>query len=281
MKVTVLRTDTLPPNPEPVPSVQYYMQREDREVFGGIRTCAPCPAVFVVKDDPHTPVGQQWQYYWRAVNYNNSIENTFLLGDSALAFMNKTGFRHGFDPRQDWYHNKDLKAKPPQFDKVRTCSRNVVTGTEEYSLLEAMSLLWELGKTVTLRAASFRTVRHNFRRLLVSQNVLNVTTFDSNKLPPLKPGYSYPNDISEVDPNAYAVMPQYNPEMFVVANIVNTRGEVVQFPRGALYAWTQDNTPYSFVPLMSNPNYGKVLYPTRYLLKLSMGSKAPRPYRFN
>lgn len=218
------------------------MHREDGEVFGGIRSCAPCPAVFWLKDDSHNPITKQWQYYLIAMNPAMDIEDVYLLLDNNLAFTNSMGFRNDGDPRQDWFHNRDLTAKPPQFHKVITCSRNVITGMEQ-------------------------------------NGMLNVKTFDIRNAPPLKPGRFYPRNISEINPDDYLYLPRYSREMFIVANIVNREGEVVQFPRGGLYSWTNDNTPYSFLPLCSNPTYGPVLYPLSKLRKLPQDAPVPSPYR--
>lgn len=228
------------------PPVQLYMQKEDRDAQGYLRSCAPCPAVWVLQDDPHAKLTQQWQYYIRAINYNMTLENVYLLLDDHLAFANHTGFPNLDDPgdRADFFFNRNLGGKAPQMDKVRTTSRSVLTGVEE-------------GK------------------------FLRVWTFDSRSLPPLKPGRSYPRDISEVNPDDYLYMPETHPEKFLVANIVNRREEVVQFPRGATYPWTGDSTPYSFMPHISDHAYGPVLYPLSMLVKVPLGDPKPRPYRTN
>jgi hypothetical protein len=116
---------------------------------------------------------------------------------------------------------------------------------------------------------------------LTGKNVLKVQTFDSTKPPPLKEGRNYPSNISQINPDDYLYMPQYNREMFLVANIVSADSEVVQFPRGGLYSWTRDNTPYSFMPHVSHPGYGDILYPLDNLVKLPLGSPVPSPYRRN
>ncbi len=253
--------------------VQWYQQREDREVFGSIRSCASCPAVFVMKDDPHAKMNQQWQYFIRGINYNMTLEDVYLLMDSALAFANRTGFRHG-NIKADYFHNRDLDAELPSLDKVRTTSRSILTGTEEFDYPTF---------TYSTNNAFMRIVKAlGIHKLLMQKEpVLNVKVFDSRNLPPLKPGYSYPRDISEVDPNAYAITPETHPEMFLVANIVNTRGEVVQFPRGALYPWIDGGlTPYSFMPHVANLGYGPIKYPLRYLYKVPLGSPKPRALRY-
>lgn len=255
----------------PVPStIQLYQLREDREVFGGVRSCAPCPAVFTFKDDPHVVMSQQWQYYLIAINYNMVLDDIYLILDTHLAFANGTGFRSDLDLRADFFHNKDLKYPPPNLDKVRSCSRNVVTGVEEYSLRFALQNLLQ---------GFLRASRRSVVSVLASKNLLNVKTFDSTKLPPLKEGRIYPQSVAEIDPTAYLYMPQYNREMFCVADIVNKSGEVVQFPRGGLYSWTHDNTPYTFLPHISNPSYGSILYPLEYLNKLPIGSPVPSVYK--
>lgn len=252
------------------PGVVGYMLKEDKDVFGGIRSCASCPAVFTLKDDPHAGLGQQWQYYLRAINMNMDLDDVYLILDTHLAFANGTGFRNDSEPRADYFHNKDLKYPAPNLDKVRSCSRNVVTGVEQYNLRLALKnssqgFLWSSGRSVA--------------QVLTSKNVLKVQTFDSTKPPPLKQGRTYPQSISEIDPTDYLYMPQYSREMFVVANIVNKSGEVSQFPRGGLYNWTGDNTPYTFLPLISNHLYGDVLYPLDYLTKV--GNVIPKVYRSN
>lgn len=240
--VSIKQTTNPLPSTSFTPGTTPYMHKEDREVFGYLRSCAPCPAVFVLKDDNHNLITKQWQYYMLAINPAMTLEDVFLLLDDGLAFTNSTGLRNGSDPRQDWFHDRDLQYKPPQFDKVRTCSRNCVTGTEQ-------------------------------------NGMLNVKTFDIRNAPPLKPGKSHPTTIAEINPDDYLYLPRYNREMFIVANIVNREEEVVQFPRGGLYSWTNDNTPYSFLPLCSNPTYGPVLVPLERFRKLPTDSPVPSPYR--
>lgn len=259
MKLEIIRSDgsieVLTPRPV-TPPVQYYMHKEDREsgLWGGsIRPCAPCPAIFVMKDDPHAAMSQQWQYYLRAINYNMTLANVYLLLDDHLAFANDKGFPSLENPgdKQDWFFNRNLDPrlyKPPHMDKVRTTSRSVLTGAEVL-----VGGVWHL----------------------------KVKVFDSRSLPPLKPGYNYPRDISEVNPDAYAIMPRTHPEMFAVANIVNREGEVVQFPRGATYPWIDNGrTPYSFVPHIANLGYGEILYPLGLLEKIPLGSPPPRALRY-
>jgi hypothetical protein len=259
------------------PPVQWYQFKEDRDVLGSIRSCAPCPAVMVMKDDPHAELPQQWQYYLRAINYNMTLGNVYLLLDDHLAFANHKGFPTLENPgdRQDWFFNRNLGInpatgkpyKPPTLDKVRTTSRSILTGVEEFDY-----------PTFTYDGVVRGLISRLLRR---KEPVLKVTVFDSRQNPPIKPGKSYPKDIREVDPSAYLYMPETHPEMFMVANIVNRRGEVVQFPRGATYPWIDGGaTPYSFLPHVANLGYGQIKIPMRYLHKVPLGSPKPRAYRF-
>jgi hypothetical protein len=161
-----------------------------------------------------------------------------------------------------------------------------MTGTEKFIPRQTLADFGFLLKQIVSRRIGFQAARsfyaNNIAMGAVWGNVLEVQVFDSRQLPPLKPGYSYPKDISEVDPNAYAIMPETHRWMFLVANIVNARGEVVQFPRGALYPWIDNGrTPYSFVPHVANLGYGPIHYPLWKLEKLPLGSPVPRAYRYS
>lgn len=222
-----------------------WMHMEDDMVAdGSIRSCAPCPAVWVLKDDQHVYFGRQWQYFLVAANYNMTLENVMLLLDYRLAFANRTGLTNPNDPRADYITGRHLTKRPPQLDKVRTCSRSVLTGD------------------------------------VVGTN-LRVRLFDARQAPPLKPGRVYPSRVEDVNPDDYLYLPQTHPWMFLTANIVNRSGECSQFPRGAVYAWTNDGAPRSFVPHIYNPTYGEVLYPLENLRKLGETEPIPHPYRFN
>lgn len=226
-----------------------WMHKEDKDIStsswgGGIRPCAPCPAVWVLKDNPNTVITQQWQYFIRAINYNMSVSDCQFLLEDQRAFANGTGFiSRDKSGRADYFNNRDLDKELPRLDKVRTCSRSVLTGR-------------------------------------VVGDYLNVTTFDSRQPPPLKPGRSYPTDISNVNPDDYLIMPRTHPWMFLIATIVNKAGECVQFPKGAVYDWTNDGHPRSFMPHISNhdPKLGGVWYP---LSNLTRVSSVPSPYRRN
>lgn len=195
---------------------------------------APCPAVVILKDDPHAYFDMQWQFFVRAKNIGLSIHHVSSLYGTNRAFFNRqTG--------HNYLTGENADQKPPNADKVRSCLRNVITGVEE-------------------------------------GDFINVLTFDSRYPPPLKPGRSYPKTVDQIDPDAYLYSPQTHPWLFVVANIINTDGDLVPFPNGALYPWTGDNMPYSFLPLISNHGYGPVLYEKSKVRKLSPTEPIPSPY---
>lgn len=267
--------------PEPqLPPLWMYLddtQIRDSSWGGGIRPCAPCPAVWVLLDDPHASLGAQWQFYLRAINQNMALEDVFLLLDHQLAFANKTGFRNLADLRADWFHLRDLDRKPPQLDKVRTCSRSVLTGTPGYSLAVAIKQS-VTAVTDRVRGVTSLLAQRSFRSLLTAQNVLQVYLFDSRQPPPLKPGRAYPSRIQDVRLDDYLFNPRMHRWMFLVATIVNRAGDVVQFPRGGLYPWTGDGMPYSFLPHIANLDYGPVRVP---LSRLQPVDRIPSPYRSN
>jgi hypothetical protein len=231
-----------------------YMQKEDKESGiwgGGLRSCAVggCPAVFNLYKDPPLKVvlTKQWQYYLIAINYNMTLENISLILDYRLAFANGTGFRKPDTPRRNFILEQDLDAvdengKPayPKFDKDRTCSRSVMTGTEMGS-------------------------------------VLRVAIHDGNGLPPLKSGRAYPQKISDIRLEDYLYNPKDHRWMFFAANTVTaTRGDtssVAPFPRGARYEWTGDNELYTWLPHVSRHD---IYYPLEYLEKTN---RIPSPYR--
>lgn len=255
-----------------------YLHKEDKAIKGYIRSCAPCPAVWTLLDDPHALIDRQWQYFLIAINMAMTLENIYLILDDHLAFANDTGFGSLDNPgRADWFFNRMLTAKPPALNKVRTCSRNSLTGVEQYSLVMALKAVKNLLQGfLWSRRGSVAQVRE-----AISAKVLNVKTFDSRFPPPLKAGKTYPLRIDDINPDDYQYNPRYNREMFMVADLVNKPGEVVQFPRGGLYSWTNDGTPYTFIPHISNPSFGPVLYTLDNLIKLPVDSDVPSVYRRN
>jgi hypothetical protein len=109
-----------------------WMIKEDREIFGKIRSCAPCPAVIVLKEDPHAIFNKQWQYFYRAINYNVPLRYIGPNYGTTLAFFNGTGF----PGHHDWIGGADADQEDPRADKVRSCVRNVVTGVPVGNMLK-------------------------------------------------------------------------------------------------------------------------------------------------
>jgi hypothetical protein len=211
----------------------------------GIRPCAPCPAVFTLKDNPNAVFGEQWQYALRAWNYNMLLKDVYLLLDDHLAFANDSGFVSLDNPggKADYFFRRNVGGKAPNLDKVRTCSRSILTGEAHGGYLK-------------------------------------VTTFDSRSNPPLKPGRTYPKRVEDANIDDYLYNPREHPWMFFAATIVNRSGEVVQFPRGGLYPWFEGGTsPVSWMPHISNHGYGDVWYPLSRLRQI--GEPLPSPYRRN
>lgn len=250
---------------------ELWFHLEDREVFGALRSCVPCPAVFVLWEDPHAVFEKQWQLYTRAINHNMSVQHVAALFGSTRWAFNGTGF----PGRHDYLTGVDADQKDPNTDKVRTCARNVLAGNPSYSFVQALKDVGALVMSLVRRRQSVRMVFAT----LTTNNVLDVLTFDSRLPPPLKPGRSYPGTVEQINPDDYLYMPESHPWFFVVANIVNEQGDVVPFPNGALYSWTGDNMPYSFLPLVSNHGYGSMLYPLARLRKLAPDEPVPSPYR--
>src|SRR5690349_6658312 len=83
-----------------------WMHLEDKAAQGYIRSCAPCPAVWVLRDDQHVYFGRQWQYFLVGINPNMTLENVMLLLDYRLAFANRTGLTNPNDTRADFITGK-------------------------------------------------------------------------------------------------------------------------------------------------------------------------------
>lgn len=236
------------PQPQIVrPPLWMHKEDKDTDIFDwSVRDCAVggCPAVFTLNEPMlKTKLDKHWQYYLIAMNYNMTLENVSLLLDFMLAFANGTGFGDDDDPRIDYILEKNPNSPLPNFDKDRTCSRNVMTG-------------------------------------FVVGDTLKVTTFNGNLPPPMKPGKSLPQTKDQINIEDYLYNPRDHRWMFVVANRVTTKPgnqtSVAPFPRGATYPWTGDNYNYSFIPLVSRET---IYYPLKYLTRVPEGSSIPSPYR--
>ncbi len=100
--------------------VQYY------QLIVGQDYDSPCPAVVVLKDDPHAKFDKQWQFFVRAMNYRMSIQHVSQLYEKGRAFFNRTGF----PGKCNYLTGEDSGEDLPNADKVRSCLLNVVTGVE-------------------------------------------------------------------------------------------------------------------------------------------------------
>ncbi len=214
---------------QPGQQLTYWQQKEDRDspqFHDKTRSCTQklgggCPAVYVLLDDPHVRLTQQWQYFIRAINPQMSVHHVAALFGSKRAFCNRTGFGNHKNPRKDYLDvtnnviEKDLPL--PTFDKVRTCSRAVMMG---YSSVDTPGSVF-------------------------------IKTFNGKLDPPLNDPQNPPESLDKVNISDYVYTPESNRELFFVANIVKESGHVVPFPNGGIYPWTGDNKPYVWMPLVS------------------------------
>jgi hypothetical protein len=220
------------------PTVQLWQHKDDIGADGVVRGCAPCPAVWPMSDHK-VFITRQWQYFIRAINMGRSLQHVAALFGPSLAFCN----RQKTDIRRDWLQEKDLDRPDPDFDRVRTCSLSVMTGT-------------------------------------VAGDYLTITMMDGNNPPPLKAGRRYPMAVSQINPDDYLYHPRTHRHLFFAANISKWDDEekvlnTVPFPNGAVYDWTGDGRPYTWLPHVSR---FQVHYPLVNLKKLPAGSPAPMPY---
>ena len=279
-QVTVTTTVKRVPSVTPtLPQVPRWQQLVDQQIdlFDyRIRTCAPCPAVIPMLERSQA-LDRQWQYFIRAANYGMTPSQVAAKLHYMLALANGTGFGDKNDPRKNYLTNENLDTEAlPQFDKVRTFCLSILTGTPGYSLKVGLKQTLSVARDVFGGRRSFMALRQSFTSL-TALNVLIVKTFDGSKLPPLKPGKSYPQRIQDVNIDDYLFTPEKNREMFMVCNNINARGEIVQWSNGAIYPWTKDGMPYVFMPYVSR---FEVRHPLAYLVRLPDEVPTPSPYRF-
>ncbi len=251
--------------PPPSPSVLYWRHKDDLENWGKPRDCAPCPAVWPLSDHK-VPVTKQWQFFIRAINAGRSLQYVAALFGPALAFCN----RSTNDLRCDWLQKKNLDRPDPDFDRARTCSRSVLTGAPSFSLMESLRLV-----TVSLLRRDFAALRHSFVSFAAA-NVLTLIMMDGWKDPPLKPGRAYPTRVEDIRLDDYLHSPETDRHLFFVANITNIQGQTVPFPNSAMYPWTGDGRPYTWMPHVSRRT---IQYPLVNLISLPAGARPPSPYQ--
>lgn len=215
-----------------------FMHREDSELPDWehqVRPTAPTPAVFPLLEQ-NVIMTREWQFYLVAINPGMELRRVSAILEYHRAFANGTGFEDPADPRADFILRRNLTYPLPAMDKVRTCARSTLKGTLS-------------GTSVTL-------------------DMLN-----GNEPPPLKPGFSHPLRVEDVNPEAYLYLPQTHPWYFFAANIVQADGRLIPFPNGASYTWVGDNTPRTFVPHVSRFT---IVYPLSRLVPVT---SPPYPYR--
>jgi hypothetical protein len=261
--VSVAPGATAPP-PHPPRRVPLWRHKDDIEVDGKVRGCAPCPAVWPLSDHKVFAT-KQWQFYIRATNAGRSVQHVAALFGPALAFTN----RNVRDIRRDWLRLLNLDRPDPDFDRVRTCSRSALTGTPGFSLLESVRLVG-----VSLLKRDFAALQHSFVSFS-SANVLTLTMMDGSKDPLLKPGRSYPERVEDIRLEDYLYAPETHRELFMVATITNAQGQTVPFPNGVRYSWTGDDLPYTFLPHVSRR---PIQYSLANLVPVPAGARIPSPY---
>ena len=190
---------TLPPS-------EFWMHKDDLSIDGAPRTCAPCPSVWPYLDDK-VEVTRQWQYFIRGINPGMTLQYVAVKFGPALAFCN----RDEEDIRADWLRERDLDRPNPDFDRVRTCSRSILSGT-------------------------------------VSGSELVVSMLDGNREPPLKPGRTYPQRVEDIQVDDYLYVPWTHRHLFFAANRITKEGTLVPFPNGGLCPWMGDMRPYTWMP---------------------------------
>jgi hypothetical protein len=205
------------------------------------RVRVPTPQVYTLHEKAMA-ITQQWQYFIRAINHHMDLKKVSAIFGSRRAFCNLKGFNDpDRPPRADFLLRENLGRREPEFDKVRTCALSVMTGQER-------------------------------------EGELFVTMLDGSKPPPLKEGRSYPERVEDINVDDYLFTPQTHRHFFFAANIINRRGETVPFPNGAVYDWTGDGRPYTWLPRVA-PAGIRVRYKLSKLTKLLPGSPIPSPYQ--
>ena len=111
-------------------SVPLWQHKDDRGALGGVRDCAPCPAVFTLHESRVT-VTKEWQFFIRAINPQMSIQHVAALFGHKKAFTN----RREKDLRRDYLQGEHLDRDELEFDKVRTCSLSVLSGEPQGDML--------------------------------------------------------------------------------------------------------------------------------------------------
>jgi hypothetical protein len=224
------------------PGLPLWQHMDDHEL-GKDRPHPGDPAVFLFEESEAARVDltKEWQFFIRAINYKMPPDKVSAIFGNLKAFCNHTGLGDAAHPRADFIQGENLNSPLPQLDKVRTCALSVMTG-------------------------------------VVEGEHLVVEMMNGSQPPPLKPGRVQPQRIEEIDPDAYLFTPWSNRYLFFAANR-SVRGgrETKPFAHGAIYDYTLDGRPYTWLPHVK-PAGLKVRYPLSRLHRLPPNSEIPSPY---
>jgi N-acetylmuramoyl-L-alanine amidase len=225
------------------PGLPLWQHMDDHEL-GKDRPHPGDPAVFLFEESAAARVDltKEWQFFIRAINYKMPPDKVSAIFGNLKAFCNHTGLGDAAHPRADFIQSENLNSPLPQLDKVRTCALSVMTG-------------------------------------VVEGEHLVVEMMNGSQPPPLKPGRVQPQRIEEIDPDAYLFTPWSDRYLFFAANR-SVRGgrETKPFAHGALYDYTLDGRPYTWLPHVK-PAGLKVRYPLSRLHRLPPNSEIPSPYK--
>lgn len=217
--------------PQPTTGRWIGQHKRDDEVPAALKPVRhryPTPAVWPLGEasDHKVEITMQWQFYIRAINPGRSLQYVAALFGPTLAFTN----RKRDDARADWLRRKDLDRPNPDFDRVRTCTGSLLSG-------------------------------------VVDGDYLIVDMMDGTRPPPLVPGKNYPARVEDVRLEDYAYRPETHPWLFMAATRVGVGPEHVTgpFPNGAVYSWTGDGKPYTWLPHVANR---PIRYPLAYLRRV-------------
>lgn len=261
-----------------------FLNEEGNPVLRPCATSGGCPAVFVLREPLLKVVlNMHWQFALAGWNYGMIPADVATELHFRLAFANQTGLGNPNIPRNNylsWDKNDTGYPENPRFDKDRTCSRSIMTGTEGYNLFMAIGETFQTARQAFMGKGTFRSVQKSLKGMLAVNNVLRVTVMDGNNPPALKPGKTYPQRIQDINPDDYLYTPRTHPWLFFAANTVSSvlggGSRIFPFPRGVSYPWKGDGWKYTFMPHVAR---GTINYALSKLTKLQPGAPIPSPYR--
>lgn len=229
-------------------TLQLYQYGDDFRIHGKLRSCASkgCPFVMVLRDQPDMFYDRDWQLYLVACNMPMKPNNIADILGPTKALTNSKGINEA----ANWIQGQRLNSKTlPRIDKCRTFGLNTHVGMDTYRVTYAIAHTIQAVLARSFMAAREAVMDFN------SNNALVVLTFDGTKPPPMKPGRPRPTSYKEVNPDDFLILP--SPEtrhMFLDCTNEKRQGKgykVGPWAHGAVYDWTGDNRPHTFVPLAS------------------------------